>query len=62
MARLAGTDVVRTANKQLFLPVVISENEKLSVSNVGQNRNDEQLNRIREYYASTGIGDPYITC
>lgn len=60
MARLAGTDVVRTANKQSFLPVVISENEKLSVSNVGQNRNDEQLKRIREYYASTEKGDPYI--
>lgn len=59
MARLQGTNIVRTDNKKEFLPIVIPENQTLTSTNNGQNRNDIQLNQIRAYYVSTQYGDPY---
>lgn len=61
MARLKGTTVIKTNNKKLFLPIVIKKNQSLTSVNNGENRNDEQLNQIREYYSQTSIGDPYCS-
>lgn len=60
MARLNGTDVIKTPYKQKLLPIVIPKNEKLTTVNVQGNRNNEQLDRIRKYYSKTEIGDPYL--
>lgn len=60
MARLQGTCVVKTPHNKSFLPIVINNNQTLTSVNNGQNRNDIQLNQIREYYAKTKLGDPYI--
>lgn len=59
MARLQGTDVIKTTFKQALLPVIIPKDEKLTTINVQGNRNDEQLKSIREYYSQTELGDPY---
>ena len=59
MARLKGTPVVKTSNHRAFLPIVIKNDQTLTSVNVGQNRNDEQLNQIRTYYLGTSVGDPY---
>ncbi len=60
MARLQGTDVVKTPNNQAFLPILIPKNQTLTSVNNGQNRNDIQLTQIRDYYARTQYGDPYV--
>ena len=59
MARLKGTPVVKTSYNRAFLPIVIKNDQTLSSVNNGLRRNDEQLNQIRAYYASTSLGDPY---
>ena len=60
MARLQGTCVVKTPHKKSFLPIVIPNNQTLTSVNNGQSRNDVQLKQIRDYYANTEYGDPYI--
>lgn len=59
MARLKGTSVVKGINKNAFLPIVIKDNQRLTSTNVYQNKNDEQLKQIRAYYSKTNYGDPY---
>lgn len=59
MARLKGTLIVKTPFNSLLLPVVIDDNQTLTSVNVWQNRNDEQLGKIRGHYSNTSHGDPY---
>lgn len=49
MARLANLHI-RVISKQLFLPVNMSENIKLSTLNVENNMNDIQLANVMDYY------------
>lgn len=60
MARLNGTLVVKGIYDKAFLPIVIKNDQRLTSTNVYQNRNDEQLKQIRKYYSKTELGDPYI--
>ena len=58
MARLAGIKKHMIAHG-LLLPIGFRDNVRLTSDNNGQNKNDEQLDQIRKYYANTSFGDPY---
>lgn len=59
MARLNGTKVVKSSFEKAFLPIVIPNDQPLTKENVRLNKNDVQINQIREYYSGTSFGDPY---
>ena len=51
---LAGRKVIKTAfDSKQNIPVYIKDNVSLSSVNVGQNKNDEQMIKLREYYLKT---------
>lgn len=59
MARLQRRDIYRTNYKYSFLPVININNTTLSEINCGNDRNDEQIGTIREYYKRKGK-DPFL--
>ena len=59
MARLAGIKIHKVSHGLLLL--IESENNTcLSYENIGSNKNDEQLNNIREFYISRTLEDPFL--
>jgi len=60
MARLKGTEIVKTAYNSNYLPVMNANNQTLYSTNLYEGLNDIQLNKVREYYISNQGIDPYL--
>lgn len=60
MARLYGTQIVKTPYNSNYLPVMNSKNKTLYSINLHQGFNDIQLNKVRDYYKNNIGIDPYL--
>lgn len=59
MARLGGIKIHKISHGLLLL-IESKNNTCLSFENVGDNKNDEQIKHVREFYVSGMTGDPFL--
>lgn len=59
MTRLSKLDVVVISNK-LLMPVINLDNIRLTEQNVGNNKNDEQINAVMSYYTDKIGMNPFF--
>lgn len=60
MARFNNIPIIKSDFKYILLELQSKEAPKLSTQNVGFNKNDEQLNKIRKYLKQNHNKDPYL--
>ena len=60
MSQMNNTKVVKTERHFEFIPLLTINDQKLSIINVEQGKNDQQLNAVRQYYISRLNQDPFI--
>lgn len=54
VARVSGLDI-KVVSKDLLLPILEKNNRRLTEENVYQNKNDIQINNVRDYFGKKGI-------